>query len=249
MHSPRDPGAAKVILRFAAVIVQQYRLAEAGELTIDRRKRCQEKGRVRRREDMDDVCAAKLTDEQWPVAQLRDDRAQYLICSSRSNGLGGIGLIGTIHASTSASFSQPFSSRLACTAWPPRMRSEATTMATRRRRGGVGRHTAGPIVDLSRCKRDDLSGSRNAVRRSGRYAGSSVFERQRRLSASAIYAIVNSMTAVIDFVARRAAIASHRFRPRARTNRKNISATRRESGPSTRRSSASKRDSQACRTQ
>src|SRR5262245_56858994 len=59
---------------------------------------------------------------------------RYLTRKAAANGSGGTGLIGTSLALTLWSPCQASSSRCACTACPPRIRSEAATMATRKSR-------------------------------------------------------------------------------------------------------------------
>jgi hypothetical protein len=76
-HGPGDPRAAKVILRFAAVVVEQHSLAKKAS-DQDCRKRCEQKGRVRRREDVYDIRTSQFPDEQRPVAELSHNGPQVL---------------------------------------------------------------------------------------------------------------------------------------------------------------------------
>src|SRR5687767_9669096 len=92
---------------------------------------------------MHEVGAVQFTEEQRPVPELCD------------HGLGGTGLMGTTQASISGSFFQPSTIRCACTACPPRMRSEATTMATRRGRDDW--IWLGPDTGQQSCKSGDLN--------------------------------------------------------------------------------------------
>lgn len=58
---------------------------------------------------------------------------RYLMRASGRSQCGGAGLIGTRNADISASFVHDWSSRCACTAWPPRIESDGATIATARR--------------------------------------------------------------------------------------------------------------------
>ena len=56
--------------RFAAVVVEEHRLAQRARHQPGRQRRQQER-RVRRREDVDDVGPPQLAPQQRPVGQLR----------------------------------------------------------------------------------------------------------------------------------------------------------------------------------
>ena len=73
----RDRRPREMVRRLAAAVVQDDRFAERAR-DEHRRQRCEEKRRVRRREDVDDVGAGDLAYEFRNVGQLRDDRAQVL---------------------------------------------------------------------------------------------------------------------------------------------------------------------------
>ena len=73
----RSADRAQVVRRFAAAVVQHDRPAEQPRDEDGRQRREQERG-VRRREDVHDVGARQLAEQQRPVDQLGDDRAQVL---------------------------------------------------------------------------------------------------------------------------------------------------------------------------
>ena len=146
-----------MVLRFAAVVVQQDRFAEQAAHE-NGRQRCEEKRGVRRREHVDEVGAPQLAIEQRPVAQLCDDgpdisHTQQPIERGARHGIDGNDPRLDVRVVRPAG---QHALRLHCLAAenPERGDDDGNAKTT----GGRMTHTAGFTWLQSRCKRDDLSG-------------------------------------------------------------------------------------------
>ena len=143
----RHTGPRKMIGRLTAVVIQDERPLQ-GSGDEHGWQRGEEERPGRGREDVNDIRPGELPNKQRHVGGLGRHGRRYLTEVAALKNAGGVGLIGTSQACTSASELHSRRSERAGTEWPPRMSSEGATMATSSFRTH-GRCIGAPISNAS----------------------------------------------------------------------------------------------------